>query len=347
MLEKSYLLFGACNPMIDITASVTKDFLRKFNLKPNDAIIGDDNQTNIYDEMKSKFPETLTYTAGGSGYNTLRTSSWILGKLDINIFMGCVGKDEYASIVKSKAKESGLKTIFQTTNQASTATCATLLTDKNRSMVAHLGAACKFTEDHLDCPDNWAYIENSQVFYITGFFLATCMNAVTRIAIFCHENDRLFCFNLSALFLIEFYKKELLIILPYVDILFGNEDEAILFAKNILNIQTSDIRKITKHISGMHKKNNRKRLVVITRADKSVIYTNKKVNEMKIPKIESRKIIDTSCAGDAFCGGFLAQLVKNESIDKCIDCGIWASGIIIQRSGCEFPAYLTYQQNEF
>ena len=52
-----------------------------------------------------------------------------------------------------------------------------------------------------------------------------------------------------------------------------------------------------------------------------------------MPKIEPEKIIDTSSAGDAFVGGFLAQFIKNEPIEKCIDCGIWASGLIIQRSG--------------
>ena len=41
-------------------------------------------------------------------------------------------------------------------------------------------------------------------------------------------------------------------------------------------------------------------------------------------------------------GGFLAQLVKKQSIDKCVDCGIWASGIIIQCSGCEYPAHISY-----
>ena len=49
---------------------------------------------------------------------------------------------------------------------------------------------------------------------------------------------------------------------------------------------------------------------------------------MDVPLIEPSQIIDTSCAGDAFCGGFLAQLVKGEGIEKCIDCGIWASGVI-------------------
>jgi adenosine kinase len=42
-------------------------------------------------------------------------------------------------------------------------------------------------------------------------------------------------------------------------------------------------------------------------------------------------------------GGFLAQLVKNESLEKAVDCGIWSSGLIIQRSGCTFPDEMNYQ----
>jgi hypothetical protein len=50
-------------------------------------------------------------------------------------------------------------------------------------------------------------------------------------------NDRVFCINLSAVYLTEMYKNELVQIMPYVDILFGNEQEAASFAKNVLNIQ--------------------------------------------------------------------------------------------------------------
>ena len=149
---------------------------------------------------------------------------WILGSPDLNIFMGCVGQDDYADIIVSKAEESGLRTILQINDEASTAKCATLLTDQNRSMVAHLGAATTFTDDHLDSDNNMYFVENSEIFYITGFFFSTCMDSVIRIAKFCHDNDRLLCVNLSALFLTQFFKKELLQIIPYVDILFGNDD---------------------------------------------------------------------------------------------------------------------------
>ena len=53
---------------------------------------------------------------------------------------------------------------------------------------------------------------------IKGFFFTTCMNAVMKIAKFAYENDRTFTLNLSALFLTQYYKKEFIAILPYVDI---------------------------------------------------------------------------------------------------------------------------------
>ena len=56
-----------------------------------------------------------------------------------------------------------------------------------------------------------------------GYFFTVCFEAVVRLAAFAHANDRVFCINLSATYLTELYKKELVQIMPYVDILFGNE----------------------------------------------------------------------------------------------------------------------------
>lgn len=36
------VIFGACNPLLDISARVSLDFLKKYNLEPNSAILGDD-----------------------------------------------------------------------------------------------------------------------------------------------------------------------------------------------------------------------------------------------------------------------------------------------------------------
>lgn len=79
--------------------------------------------------------------------------------------MGCVGNDEYAKMIKEKAEEIGVETALEETNEAPTAKCAILLTNKNRSMVAHVGAACHFSIDFLE--QNWDLLETIQIFYIT------------------------------------------------------------------------------------------------------------------------------------------------------------------------------------
>jgi adenosine kinase len=51
--------------------------------------------------------------------------------------MGAVGNDKYAEILKEKAKEVGLKTLFQISESSPTAKCAVLLTDKNRFIIIY------------------------------------------------------------------------------------------------------------------------------------------------------------------------------------------------------------------
>ena len=108
--------------------------------------------------------------------------------------------------------------------------------------------------------------------------------------------------NLSAPFLSEFFTARLLDAMPYVDILFGNDDEAKAFAKNALKLETEDVSEIVMAIANMQKVGEKKRIVIITQGDKPVIYTDgsNTVKQVNVPKIDSDKIIDTNGAGDAF-----------------------------------------------
>lgn len=66
------------------------------------------------------------------------------------------------------------------------------------------------------------------------------------------------------------------------------------------------------------------------------------VKEYPVQQLDPKQIIDTNGAGDAFTGGFLAQLVQCQPYDVCIKCGIWCASEVIQRSGCTFegkPAF--------
>lgn len=51
---------------------------------------------------------------------------------NVATFMGCIGKDENAEIMKEKANEVGLNVVYQINDTVKTGTCAVLVTGKDR-----------------------------------------------------------------------------------------------------------------------------------------------------------------------------------------------------------------------
>ncbi|GAA6111114.1 adenosine kinase isoform X1 [Tachysurus ichikawai] len=56
-----------------------------------------------------------------------------------------------------------------------------------------------------------------------GFFLTVSLESILKVAKHAFENNKIFCLNLSAPFISEHYKDSLMEVMPYVDVLFGNE----------------------------------------------------------------------------------------------------------------------------
>lgn len=63
----------------------------------------------------------------------------------------------------------------------------------------------------------------SDVFDFQAFPLTVSPSSILRLAKHSHEKKKTFTFNLSAPFLCQFFKEPMMAVLPYVDILFGNE----------------------------------------------------------------------------------------------------------------------------
>lgn len=82
--------------------------------------------------MKS---QDIEYIPGGSAQNALRTASWIINQPNVCTFMGCIGDDKNAMIMKEKAAEVGLKTVYQTDVNTPTGTCAVLISGNDRYLV--------------------------------------------------------------------------------------------------------------------------------------------------------------------------------------------------------------------
>lgn len=87
-------LFGIENPLLDISAVVKPDLLKKYNLRANDAILATDEHKELFKELVRDYP--VQYIAGGAAQNTCRGAQWLLPP-NSTVYVGCVGKDENAN----------------------------------------------------------------------------------------------------------------------------------------------------------------------------------------------------------------------------------------------------------
>lgn len=301
-------------------------------------ILAEEKHQPMYAEMVDKFP--TDYIAGGAGQNTIRVCQWMLQSPGAVSYFGCVGKDAYADKMRAVADAAGVNVRYMVDEAAPTGTCAVCIKGGERSLVANLGAANNYKVDHVKQADNWAIVEASRAFYITGFFITVSPDTIMEVAKHAAEKGKIFAMNISAPFICQVppFKKVLNDALAYVDFLFGNENEALAFAQSE-GWTTTDIAEIAAKIAEMPKaSSHRARTVVITQgAQPTIVAQSGSVRQFPVITIPREQLVDTNGAGDAFVGGFLSQLVRDQSIDECCRAGNYAACTIIQRSGCTYP----------
>ncbi|KAK1904968.1 Adenosine kinase [Dissostichus eleginoides] len=331
-------LFGMGNPLLDISAVVDKDFLDKYTLKPNDQILATDKHKELFEEIVKK--SKVEYHAGGATQNSIKIAQWMIQEPHkVGTFFGCIGKDDkFGGILKQKAEEAHIDAHYYEQEEKPTGTCAACITGDNRSLVANLAAAeCYKKDKHLDLEENWELVEKAKVYYIAGFFLTVSLESILKVAKHASDNNKLFCLNLSAPFICQFFKDNLMQVMPYVDVLFGNETEAAAFAKE-LDFETKDIKEIAKKAQALTKVNKkRERIVVLTQGKDKTAMASEKFETFPVLKIDPKDIVDTNGAGDAFVGGFLSGLVQDKPLDQCVKAAHYAANVIIRRAGCTFP----------
>lgn len=112
-----------------------------------------------------------------------------------------------------------------------TGTCAVCVVQKERSLVANLAAANKYKKTHYDSEEIQGYVKEAKYFYSTGYFLTVSPDTALAIGKHAAATNKTFAFNLAAPFVMEFFSDPFDALVPYIDVLFGNETEAAALAK--------------------------------------------------------------------------------------------------------------------
>ncbi|KAK2873482.1 hypothetical protein FQN49_002338 [Arthroderma sp. PD_2] len=294
----------------------------------------------LYEDLMQNHKAKLI--PGGAAQNTARGAQYMLPKESV-LYIGCVGKDKYADILRESCAKAGLRVEYRVDDVQPTGRCGVIITGHNRCLVTHLAAANEYKLDHLKQPQIWDLVEKAKVYFVGGYHLTVCVPAILALAEEAAEKNKTFILSLSAPFIPAFFKDQLASVLPYTDYIVGNESEALSFAES-QKWDTTDIAEIAQKMAKLPKANTKRaRTVIITQGTEPTIAAvssesgDVKVTQTPIRKITKEEICDTNGAGDAFAGGFCAGVVEGKAIEESVEMGHWLANLSIRELGPSYP----------
>jgi len=338
MSTPSYSLFCLGNPLLDVQVTNGEELLKRYDLKANDAILAEEKHAPIYDELVKE--HQVTYVAGGAAQNAARGAAYVLPPGSV-VYAGCVGEDDLAEQLKTANKREGLDQVYQVKKGDKTGACAVIITGHHRSLVTTLRSAEKFDQSHLSSPEVVPLVDGAKFYYVEGYFLTHGVSSVLELSSKSTEAGKTFILNLSAPFIPQFFGNQVSQILPFTDVVVGNEAEAEAWAAANGYPDVKDLPGIAKAIALLPKENAaRPRVVVFTQgAQSTVLVTAEKPDSPQIFPVHALtddQIVDTNGAGDAFAGGFIGALVAGKNLEEAVEAGHKLGGMCVQQVGPQY-----------
>jgi len=340
------VFLGMGNPLLDISAVVPMEEITKWGVKAGTQDLAKPMHAPMYADLVKNYP--VEYIAGGATQNSIRIAATLLGGSNQCAYIGCIGKDAFGQQLKDACTAAKVKALYLEDPKVQTGTCAVLINDKERTLIANLAAAnCYSPDAHFERYDVKAAIATSKYYYCSGFFITVSTKAMQTVASQASAKGKSFGINLAAPFLVQNspwgpgspeFLNMMLELMPFCDYVFGNEVEAAAFAESN-NLADKSCAGVAKHISGMAKANGNPRTCIITQGAESTLVSvgGAAVQTFAVPKLASNLIIDTNGAGDSFVGGFYCRLIQGRDLLACVNAGHAAAGLCIQQSGCKLP----------
>lgn len=334
---KPLQILGFGHPLLDISSHVDAEYLEKFKVPLGSVNLAKKEQLPIFEDLSQR--RDVEFVPGGAAMNAVRVARWMSKGTIPSFFVGSLGDDEFGGILERALNKGGVSCIFEYHDEKPTGTCACLIVDAERSLLANLGAAVDLSLNHIKSKEVLDLIHKSDIYYCEGFYLNTVSSPqnVLLVGEHCLEKNKCLAFNLSAPYLCHIFKDRWNELMPYIDILFGSRIDAEAFAE-VQGWDSKDMKSIMMMIADLPKRNAlRPRLVVITGgSQETFVATKESFATYKPLHVPAEEIVDTNGAGDSFVGGFLSQYAIGLPIERCVHAGHLAAAEVIRNNGCTF-----------
>lgn len=246
--------------------------------------------------------------AGGSAFNTAR---WFAQKNTNCSFFGPLSNDPEAKQLIQSMRDHGVENNCFVNTQYSSQVCTIIHPNKERSFIftTSLNGSFPLPSQSL--------LQSAKIIHLEGYMLrypAQTLELIQNL-----PPSTLLSFDLGSWNLLQDNISLFESILRRANLVFGNRKEFSILSSSVDQYITS----ITKA----------DRIAICTDSDKSItIGSSKGLSKHSIEKID---VIDSTGAGDAFSGGFLAGYVDSLSLSEAISCGCKCAKKTLMQVGAE------------
>lgn len=299
--------------IVDVLAHVDDAIVAAHGLVKGTMVLVDpDRSAALYDTM----PPGIE-VSGGSAANTAAGVASLGGGV---AFVGKVRDDTLGEIFTHDLRSTGV--VYTTpagTSGPPTARCLILVTpDAERTMSTYLGTAGELAAGDVDP----ALIASARITYVEGYLvgLPSAEGALRAALDAAHTSGRKVALTLSDPLWVGLQRDAFKILLPDIDILLGNEAEALeltgerdLDAALRLLAETCPVVALTRGAAGA------------IASDGGEI--------VRVPAEPVDRLEDTTGAGDLFAAGFLLGLARERPLEDCLRLGALAAAEVISHIG--------------
>lgn len=308
-MKKSVIGIGSA--LVDILTCIDDDaVLTELNLPKGSMQLVDNKTSEKISKSLKKFKSSMS--SGGSAANTIHG----LAKMGISTgFIFSVGKDDIGKIFEDSMKSVGVEPIVFHSDTPSGTAHVIVSFDGERTFATNLGAAVELSKKQLS-PE---IFKDCDYCYVEGYLVDN--RAVFKKTIeLAKENNCKIVLDLASYNIVESNRDFLNELLPDIDIVFANEEEA----KSLTNKTPEEALEF-----------------IASKCEIAIVKVGSKGSYIKrgdeVVKIDCHKVkvVDTTGAGDMYAAGFLTGLIKDFDLKKCGELGSLLAENVIQVIGAK------------
>lgn len=327
---KKYDVYAIGNALVDYEIEINDDFLKKHEVEKGlMTLVDEDRQGSLRTAMGDHITKKQ---AGGSAANSIVSLAQFGGKG----FYSCkVANDEDGAFFIEDLTKNGIDSNlkFDVLEEGTTGKCLVMITpDANRTMNTFLGITTDISTSEI----NQQALSQSEYLFIEGYLISsdTGRIAMKEAKEFAKASGVKTSITFSDPAMVKYFGDQMKELMAEgVDLLFCNEEEALLFTgKEELSEAREELKKIASKFAITQGENG------------AIIWDGDTFIDIEPYKVDA---VDSTGAGDMFSGAFLYAITQGHSFAQAGKLASMASSKVVAQFGprLEFPQIQSVLRN--